>query len=80
LTNNLGTNHLHVGDWKSSDEFIMEYSEMREGKKYVEKISLTFKNKDEMDFKLIGTLEDKEIEKITGTFMRKSMKAPEKKQ
>jgi hypothetical protein len=77
---NLGTNHLHTGDWMNSDDFIMEYSEARDGKKYTEKIRMTFHNKDELEFKLTGTLEDKEIEKITGTFYRKSMKAPEKKQ
>jgi hypothetical protein len=76
---NLGTNHLHTGDWKNSDEFNMEYTEMRDGKKYTEKIRLTFKNKDELDFSLTGTLEDKEIEKLSATFFRKSLKAPEKK-
>ena len=77
---NMGTTHEHIGDWKGSDDFYMEHNGMREGKKYVEKISMKFNGKGEMEFQLNSTLDGKESDKAAAIFHHKTMKAPEKKE
>jgi hypothetical protein len=44
---------------------------MHDGKKYIEKIHFIFKGKNEMDFKLISTLDGVETEKAEGIFRKK---------
>jgi hypothetical protein len=67
---NMGTCHEHVGEWKTPDHFYMEYNGMQDGKKYVEKIDMTLKDANNMDFKLTATLDAKEVQRVEGTFIK----------
>ncbi|MEO6133489.1 MAG: hypothetical protein ABIQ02_16735 [Saprospiraceae bacterium] len=67
---NMGTAHEHIGDWINPNLFLMEHSEMQNGKKYIEKISMEFKNANTLEFNLVATLDGKEVQKGTGTFKK----------
>jgi hypothetical protein len=68
---NMGTAHEHVGSWETPDHLYIENNGMHDGKKYIEKIHFIFKGKNEMDFKLISTLDGIETEKAEGIFRKK---------
>lgn len=68
---NMGTAHEHVGVWQTPDHLYIEHNGVREGKKYIEKIDFIFKSKDELDFKIIATLDGVEIENGVGIFRKK---------
>jgi hypothetical protein len=65
---NMGTTHEHLGDWQSPDHFYMEHDGMRDGKKYVEKIDLVLKGKNEVGFKLVATLDGTEVQRGEGIY------------
>lgn len=65
---NMGTAHEHIGDWQTPDHLFIEHDGIRDGKKYVEKIDFEFKGDDQLNFKLVGTLDGIESEKGEGTF------------
>jgi hypothetical protein len=69
---NMGTTHEHTGEWLTPDHLYVEHNSVREGKKYVEKLDFTFAKKDELQFKLVGTLDDQVVQTGEGTFHRKS--------
>ena len=68
---NLGTTHEHIGEFSDEKTFYMEHRSQREGKEYVEKINLEWKDKNALYVKLTGTLDGKQEEAIEGTFIRK---------
>ena len=68
---NMGTTHEHIGEWLTPDHLYIEHNGIRDGKNFVEKIDLTFKGKDQMDLKLVATLDGKEIERAEGIYHRK---------
>jgi hypothetical protein len=71
---NMGTTHEHVGDWTSDTRFAMEHRGQREGKRYVEKVSLELRG-DAMAVHIVGTLGGKQAEELTGTFQRGSQQS-----
>jgi hypothetical protein len=44
---------------------------MMDGKKYVEKLDFTFTSATELDFRLVGTLDGKEMSRGEGIFHKK---------
>jgi hypothetical protein len=68
---NMGTTHEHVGEWQSPDHLFIQFTGLREGKKYVEKIDLHFMGADELHFKLAATLDGVDAEKAEGIFHKK---------
>ena len=72
---NMGTAHEHIGEWLTPDHLFIEHNGVRDGRKYVEKIDFTFKSKDEMMFKLVGTYDGVETEKGEGVFHKKTAPA-----
>jgi hypothetical protein len=71
---NMGTTHEHIGEFTDGQHFSMVYKGNREGKEYIETITLILNGTDNMDFNLSATLGGKEEEAITGTFQRKDKK------
>jgi hypothetical protein len=67
---NFGTAHEHIGKWISPDHFMMQATEMQQGKKMVEKIDLVMKSNDLMEFSLVASLDDVVFEKGNATFKR----------
>jgi hypothetical protein len=67
---NMGTTHDHVGEWQTPDHLYMEHNSMREGKKFQEKLDFTFNGKDELNFRLVATLDGTEVERGEGVFHR----------
>jgi hypothetical protein len=74
---NMGTTHEHTGEWMTPDHLFIEHDGIREGKKYVEKIDFTFNGNDELNLKLVATLDGTEVERGEGLFHRK-MEPPKK--
>ena len=70
---NMGTTHEHIGEFADNKHFSMVHKGIRDGKEYIETITLTLTGADKLDFILTATLDSKEEEKITGTFQRKTM-------
>jgi len=68
---NMGTTHVHTGEWTSPDHLFIEHNGTRDGKKYVETLDFKFKNDNELDFRLVGTLDGVESESSAGTFHKK---------
>ncbi|MCX6221544.1 MAG: hypothetical protein NTZ69_11210 [Bacteroidia bacterium] len=68
---NLGSAHEHIGVWKTPGHLGIEYNGIHDGKKYVEKVDFIFIGKDELDFKLSGTLDGVEIEMGDGVLHKK---------
>ena len=68
---NMGSTNEHVGKWKSTDHLYLEYDGVRNGKKFVDIIDFYFKGNDELEFKGVSTLNDKEIQKGEGVFHKK---------
>ncbi len=68
---NMGTTHIHIGDWTSPDHLYIEHDGIRDGKKYVETLDFNFRNDNEMDFKLVSTLDGVPSESSEGTFHKK---------
>jgi hypothetical protein len=69
---NMGTTHDHIGTWKSPGHFFMQASERQHNRKFVEKIDLTIKDRDHMDFRLAATLDGKTVTVIAASFSRKT--------
>ena len=69
---NMGTTHEHTGEWQTPDHLYVEHNSVREGKKYVEKLDFTFAKKDELQFKLVATLDGQVVQTGEGVFHRKS--------
>lgn len=67
---NFGTAHDHIGIWKSGNHFFMQANEIQGKKKFVEKIDLTLRDNDTMEFLLIATIDGKETENGIATFHR----------
>jgi hypothetical protein len=68
---NMETAHEHTGEWLTPDHLSLEYDGMMDGKKYVEKLDFTFTSATELDFKLVGTLDGKEMSRAEGIFHKK---------
>lgn len=68
---NLGTTHEHIGDFTSDNHFYMEHNGTRDGKNYVEKIDMEWRDKNTVWIKLVGLLDGAVVEKLEGTFKRK---------
>lgn len=71
---NMGTTHEHVGDWTSATRFAMEHRGTREGKKYVEKLSMDLRGEG-LAVHIVGTLGGKKAEELTGTFRREPLQS-----
>ncbi len=69
---NTGTTHDHLCTWKSDNVFYMEHNSMRDGKSYQEKITCTFKGKDQIDFKLETFIGGQLDETLAGLYNRSS--------
>jgi hypothetical protein len=67
---NMGTTHDHICQWKSDNEFYLEHSSTRDGKKYQEKIYCTFKGTNEIVYKADIYLDGKLTESTTGNYTR----------
>jgi hypothetical protein len=67
---NFGTAHEHLGNWISEDHFYMEANEIQNKKKFLEKINLKFKGKNEVELTLIASLDGKVFEEIKVDFYR----------
>ena len=74
---NMGTTHEHIGEFTDGQHFKMVYKGNREGKEYIETLTLTLNDPDNMDFNLSATLDGKGEAMISGTFQRKTMKMPQ---
>jgi hypothetical protein len=72
---NMGTTHEHVGDWASENRFAMEHRGLREGKRYVETVSLERLGADALAVHIVGRLGGKKVEELTGTFHRTAMQS-----
>lgn len=70
---NMGTTHEHVGAWQTPDHLFVEHQGMRDGKRFVEKIEFRFNGTNELRFKLVATLDGKEVEAGEGIFKRTMM-------
>ena len=68
---NMGTAHEHIGDWISPEHLVLLHDGTREGKQYVEKLDFIFTSENEMTFKLVGTLDGKQIALGEGVFHKK---------
>ena len=71
---NIGTTHEHIGEFADDRHFSMVHKGNRNGKEYIETITLVLNGTDNMDFNLSATLDGKEEEAITAAFQRKAMK------
>ena len=69
---NMGTTHEHIGEWVTPDHLYVEHNGMRDGKNFIEKIDMTFKGADQMDLKLIATLDGKEVQRAEGIYYKKA--------
>jgi hypothetical protein len=67
---NFGTAHDHLGVWKTNNHFYMQANEIQQKKKFLEKIDLVFKDDNTLEFALVSTLDNKEIEKGSAVFHR----------
>jgi hypothetical protein len=68
---NMGTTHEHVGEWKSPDHLFIQFTGLRDGKKYIENIDFHFMGTDEIHFMLAATLDGADAEKAEGVFHKK---------
>ena len=69
--------HEHTGEFADDKHFTMIHKAIHDGKEYIETITLTLIGTDKLDFKLTVALNGKKEEKITGTFLHKTMKRTE---
>jgi len=67
---NFGTAHDHLGYWVSEDHFYMQANELQQKKKFVEKINMRFKGKNQMELTLVASLDGKVFEEIKVDFHR----------
>jgi len=72
---NLGTTHEHTGSFTDHDHFTMMHKSMKEGKAYVENISMERMGKDKVKLKIIATSDGVEEEAIDVVFNRRGAKA-----
>ena len=68
---NKGTTHEHIGEWKTPEHLYIENNGIHDGKKYNERIDFNFKGKNEMDFKLVSTLDGIESQLAECVFYKK---------
>jgi hypothetical protein len=71
---NMGTTHEHVGDWTSETRFAMEHRGVRQGRKYVEKLSMDVQG-EAIAVRLVGALGGKKTEELSGTLRRAPMQS-----
>jgi hypothetical protein len=69
---NFGTCHDHLGYWKTNDHFYMEATEKHGGKKFEEKIDITFKSDDEITLHLIATIGGQLFQDVLVIFRKQS--------
>jgi hypothetical protein len=67
---NMGETHDHKGDWKDAKTLVVQYDGTREGKPFVEKISLTFHNPDSYSVSWVATSGGKVVNKGDETLHR----------
>ena len=60
--------HDHVGEWKSPSHLSMENSSVRDGKKYLEKVDITFMDANNLNLEFVSTLDGKVTQKGSGQF------------
>lgn len=65
---------VYKGTWVTSKQLAVQYDTKRHGERMIEKITMTFKGKDEFELKVFGKLGDKDLDKITGILYRKPEK------
>lgn len=68
---NMGTTHEHIGSWSDPQHFSMMHTSIREGKPYMEIITIEVKNKDELFVKQINTSDGQVEAMIEGNFHRR---------
>jgi len=68
---NMGTTHEHIGYWSDPQHFSMTHNGIRDGKPYMEVITIEVKNKDELAVKQINTTDGQVEAIIEGNFHRR---------
>lgn len=67
---NMGTTHEHIGSWSDPQHFSMTHHSLRDGKEFMEVITLEWKKKDELMVKQTNTLGGQTAVIIEGVFHR----------
>ena len=67
---NMGTTHVHVGEWITPDRMVMEYNGTKDGQAYFEKIEFVFKMEKNIIFSLVRTINGAETERAEGVFQK----------
>jgi len=65
---NMGATHNQICEWKSPDHLSVVYNGTENGKQVIQKMDLTFKGDDLLDFTMSGTQDGKQQWSGTGTF------------
>lgn len=71
---NMGTAHEHAGDWTSETRYAMEHRGLRQGRKYLEKVSMEVQG-EALAVRMVGALGGKKTEELSGTFRRAPMQS-----